>query len=184
MVLPLLSRSLFVIGAFAFTCAPQGESSEPAGGTTSAGSGGATALVEPDAGEPVAARKAGDAPERFEQQGTLLGLFPSECVLVGESNGASVQHHFEFPGECHFATNEDGSVRVVETDTGAALIVESSRPVEQDCDTALRVVVITKDGPRLSRGEQHVAMCAPGGWDEMMFHVLASDPVVFGTAAE
>jgi hypothetical protein len=43
------------------------------------------------------------------------------------------------------------------------------------------VVVLTPEGVRLSKAEQRVAMCAPGDWDEMMFHVLASDPVEFGT---
>ena len=141
------------------------------------------APVEVEAHEPgaIEARAARDAPEKIERDGVLLGLWPDECLLLAESASARISHQFEFPGACHFAVGADGLPRVVETDTGPAWMIESSKPIERDCDTALRVVVLTRMGPRLSKAEQHVAMCAPGDWDEMMFHVLASELAEFGT---
>jgi hypothetical protein len=133
------------------------------------------------AGVAAEGRAAGDAPEQVEHDGVVLGLWPDECLLLAETADARVSQQFEFPGACHFAVEADGQPRVVMTDTGPAWLIESSKPIAQDCETALRVVVLTPAGPRLSKAEQHVAMCAPGDWDEMMFHVLASEPVAFGT---
>jgi hypothetical protein len=129
------------------------------------------------AGEGHGAR---DAPEQVERDGVVLGLWPDECRLVAETADSRVEHRFEFPGPCHFSRDGDAA-RVVATDTGPTWMIESSKPLAQDCDTALRVVVLTREGPRLSKAEQRVAMCAPGDWDEMMFHVLAGEPVLFGT---
>jgi hypothetical protein len=129
----------------------------------------------------IEGRKASDAPEQVEQDGVVLGLWPDECVLLAETAKTRVEHHFEFPGACRFAVDGDGQPRSVATDSGPAWMIESSKPIARDCDTALRVVVLTPNGPRLSKAEQRVAMCAPGDWDEMMFHVLASEPVQFGT---
>jgi hypothetical protein len=137
--------------------------------------------VEPRDTAAVETRTAGDAPEQVERDGVVLGLWPDECLLLAETADARVTQQLEFPGACHFAVDAAGQPRVVMTDTGPAWMVESSKPIAQDCDTALRVVVLTPAGPRLSKAEQHVAMCAPGDWDEMMFHVLASEPVAFGT---
>jgi hypothetical protein len=137
-----------------------------------------------DAGVPVEGRVAREAPEQIERNGVVLGLWPDECILIAESTDTRVEHRFEFLGACHFAVGSDGLARVVITDTGPAWIVESSKPLAQDCDTALRVVVLTPAGVRLSKAEQRVAMCAPGDWDEMMFHVLASEPVMFGAPGE
>jgi hypothetical protein len=127
------------------------------------------------------ARAARHAPEQVAWGGVVLGLWPDECLLLAESDSARLQHHFEFPGVCHFALDADGEARVVMTDSGPVWIIESSKPVAQDCDTALRGVMLTDAGVRLSKAEQHVAMCAPGDWDEMMFYVFSSDPVELGT---
>lgn len=135
-----------------------------------------------DGGANVEGLEARDAPEKIERDGVVLGLWPDQCLLLAESASARISHQFEFPGACRFAVDADGRPRVVETDTGPAWMIESSKPIARDCDTALRVVVLTRMGPRLSKAEQRVAMCAPGDWDEMMFHVLASEPVEFGTA--
>jgi hypothetical protein len=129
----------------------------------------------------VEGRAARDAPEQVERDGVVLGLWPDECLLLAESAEARSTQQFEFPAACHFAVDAGGQPRVVMTDTGPAWMIESSKPLAQDCDTKLRVVVLTSAGPRLSKAEQHVAMCAPSEWDEMMFHVLASEPVSFGT---
>jgi hypothetical protein len=134
-----------------------------------------------DPGTTVEGRKASDAPEQVSRDGVVLGLWPDECLLLAETAETRVEHHFEFPGACRFAVGGDGQPRVVATDSGPAWMIESSKPIARDCDTALRVVVLTSAGPRLSKAEQRVAMCAPGDWDEMMFHVLASEPVAFGT---
>jgi hypothetical protein len=138
-------------------------------------------LQPSDASVSVEGRRTSDAPEKVERDGVVLGLWPDECILIAESADARIAQKFEFPGACHFAVDANGQARVVMTDTGPAWIVESSKPIAQDCDTKLRVVVLTRAGMRLSKAEQHVAMCAPGDWDEMMFHVLASEPVEFGT---
>jgi hypothetical protein len=130
---------------------------------------------------PAVGREARDAPEQVERDGVVLGLWPDECVLLAETAELRVEHHFEFPGACRFAVDGEGQPRAVATDSGPAWMIESSKPIARDCETALRVVVLTSAGPRLSKAEQHVAMCAPGDWDEMMFHVLASEPVPFGT---
>jgi hypothetical protein len=178
--------------ALAFVaCAPANTDSSAPVGVHSDSSGAALAPVEAEptriADIPSELRRASDAPEQFEHEGVRLGLDPVACVLIAESKSQRLEHQFEFPGECHFATQsgagKQDQPRAVATDAGLALIVESSKPAAQDCDTALRVVVLTPAGPQLSRAVQRVAMCAPGGWDEMMFHVLASDPVAFGTPA-
>ena len=112
-----------------------------------------------------------------------LELEPDSCLLVADGGGERLEHRFEFPGPCHFARSND-AVQAIKTDTGHALMVEGSRKVGQDCDTALRVVVLTAEGPRVSRAVQRVMACAPGSWDTMMFHVLASEPVAFGTPGQ
>jgi hypothetical protein len=137
--------------------------------------------IEPQDTRAVEARTARHAPEQVAWGDVVLGLWPDECLLLAESASARLEHHFEFPGACHFALDADGEARVVLTDSGPVWMIESSKPLAQDCDTALRGVVLTDAGVRLTKAEQHVAMCAPGEWDEMMFYVLASEPVEFGT---
>lgn len=132
--------------------------------------------IGPTAGEPAS------YDQRVEIDGVTLGLSSADCVLVAEAEGAQrLVHRFEFPAACQFASDESGAVRVVQTETGKAVMVESSRPLAQDCETTTRVVVLTEQGPRVSRAQQRVAMCLPFVWDEMMFHVLGSEPVAFGT---
>jgi hypothetical protein len=166
---------MFSIVILAVACAPASEpTAEPEPKV-------APIEVEPRETGVVEGGGAREAPEQLERDGMVLGLWPDECRLVAETASVRSEHRFEFPGACRFAVDADGQPRVVATDTGPALIIESSKPLAQDCDTALRVVVLTRAGPRLSKAEQRVAMCAPGEWDEMMFHVLASEPVEFGT---
>jgi hypothetical protein len=137
--------------------------------------------LQPQSTGTVETRTARDAPEQVEWGDVVLGLWPDECLLLAESADVRLEHHFEFPGACHFALDADGKTRAVMTDSGPVWMIESSKPLAQDCDTALRAVVLTDAGMRLSKAEQRVAMCAPGDWDEMMFYVLASEPVEFGT---
>jgi hypothetical protein len=128
--------------------------------------------------------------QSVEIDGVRLGLSAADCVLTAELGEQRLVHRFEFfsrrpaaegPAACTFASDASGAVRIVETEAGKAVMVESSRPLERDCETATRVVVLTKQGPRVSKAAQRVAMCAPFEWDAMMFHVLASEPVEFGT---
>jgi hypothetical protein len=116
--------------------------------------------------------------------GVRLRLQPSGCTLTAAFLDEERKHAFqEFPGACHFACDLQGQPWVVPTDHGKAVLVESSAPAEEgDCDTALQIVVITERGPELSREVQHVSACGPGPWDELMYHVLASDRVDLGTA--
>ena len=135
--------------------------------------------AEPDV-EPAAVEPA-SYDQSVEIDGVRLGLSAADCVLTAESGEQRLVHRFEVPAACGFASDSTGAVRIVETDSGKAVMVESSRPLERDCETVTRVVVITKQGPRVSKAAQRVAMCLPFAWDEMMFHVLASEPVPFGT---
>ncbi|HLT38599.1 MAG TPA: hypothetical protein VK034_20065 [Enhygromyxa sp.] len=138
--------------------------------------------AEPDGGpEPV---EPAPPDQTVELDGVRLGLVAADCLLTAELGEQRLVHRFDAaPGACAFASDEAGAVRIVATDQGPAVMVESSRPLERDCETMTRVVVVTKQGPRVSRAAQRVAMCAPFAWDEMMFHVLASEPVEFGTAS-
>lgn len=115
--------------------------------------------------------------------GVRLRLQPTGCTLTAAFLDQKLEHDFQqFPGACHFACDLQGQPWVVPTDHGKAVLVESSVPAEDgDCDTALQIVVITERGPQLSREVQHVSACGPGPWDELMYHVLASDRVELGT---
>lgn len=136
--------------------------------------------AEPDGGPELSEPASYD--QRVEIDGVTLGLSANDCVLVAEVGEQRLVHRFDdFPADCAFASDASGAVRIVETDTGKAVMVESSRPLERDCQTATRVVVLTKQGPRVSKAAQRVIVCAPFDWDAMMFHVLASEPVEFGT---
>jgi hypothetical protein len=123
---------------------------------------------------------AGDDVEELHIDGVHLRLQTTGCALTATFLDEERRHRFEpFPGACHFALGRDGLPWVVPTDHGKAVLVGSSVPVQagEDCETALQVVVITERGPELSRQVQRVSSCGPGPWDEMMYHVLASDRV-------
>lgn len=190
MVLPLRLSWLLASGVLVFVACPATTppQTEPAGDAAGDGQASAAELgpveAEPEPGPAVETRGARDQPEQFEHEGVVLGLAPADCVLIAEHGEQRLEHHFEFPAECHFAVGDDGAPRTVATDAGLTLMVESSKRLEQDCDTALRVIVIGAEGPKLSRAVQRVAMCDPGGGDEMMFHVLSSETVSFGTAGQ
>ena len=173
-------------------CAPSsGSSADPGAGPNDAtADAGEVAPIEsePDAsttGPASDARAADDAPEQFSRAGVTLGLWPDECLLVAETQTIRVEHRFEFPDACHFVSeSEGGPPQAVATEYGPALMVVGSKALDDGCDTALRVVLLHAEGPRVSRGVQRVAACGPGAWDEMMYHVLASEPVEFGTPAD
>ena len=159
-------------------CKPTPESEQP-GGTT-------VGPIEAEPDDGPAAVEPASYDQSVEIDGVRLGLSAADCVLTAESSSSEtgeqrLVHRFEVPAACGFASDSTGAVRIVETDSGKAVMVESSRPLERDCETVTRVVVLTKQGPRVSKAAQRVAMCLPFAWDEMMFHVLASEPVSFGT---
>lgn len=172
----VLSLRLTLVGLALIGCTtkPSSEVSEPPGTT-----GVAPIEAEPDEGPEPTEQAAPD--QTIELDGVRLGLVANECLLTADFGEQRLTHRFEFPAACSFVSDSSGAIRVVTTDSGKAVMVESSRPIERDCDTATRVVVITREGPRVSNAVQRVAMCAPFEWDEMMFHVLASEPVAFGT---
>ncbi len=120
--------------------------------------------------------------EELRIDGVRLRLQPGSCQLSATFLDEALEHRFEsFPGPCHFAASAEGPPWVVATDHGKAVLVQSSAKTEgNDCDTALQIVVITERGPQLSRQVQRISSCGPGPWDEMMYHVLASDRVAFG----
>lgn len=121
--------------------------------------------------------------EELYVDGVRLRLQPAGCVLTAVFLDQEHRHRFEpFPASaCHFAPDQHGQPWVVPTEHGKAVLVESSVPAEgDDCETALQIVVVTERGPQLSREIQHVSGCGPGPWDEMMYHVLASDRVALG----
>jgi hypothetical protein len=174
MVLPL--RLAAIVGVTFFACSgskPTQETEQPS-----------DSIVGPVEAEPEAETEPVEmsTPDQtVEIDGVRMDLYAADCVLRAVSGAQILVHRFEFPTACAFAGDSSGAVRIVETETGKAVMVESSRPLERDCETVTRVVVLTKAGPRLSKAAQRVAMCAPFEWDTMMFHVLASEPVAFGT---
>jgi hypothetical protein len=174
MVLPV--RLVAIVGFAVFACSGGKSPQEPEQPGDSA--------VAPVEAEPETGPEPGEmsTPDQtVEIDGVRMDLYAADCVLRAVSGAEILVHRFEFPAACAFASDSSGAVRIVETETGKAVMVESSRPLEQDCETVTRVVVLTKQGPRVSRTAQRVAMCAPFEWDTMMFHVLASEPVAFGT---
>jgi hypothetical protein len=150
-------------------------------------SGGGTAEVEPSGGTQAdgatspADPPAGDVEELYVD-GVRLRLEPQACLLTATFLDEERRHRFQaFPGACHFAPDPHGQPWVVSTDHGKAVLVQSWTPAEAgSCDTALQIVVVTERGPELSRQIQRVSGCGPGPWDEMMYHVLASDRVAMG----
>lgn len=179
MVLPLrlIVVSVALIGC---TTKPSGEVNEPPS-TTSV----SAIEAEPELGPDPRMDPAEPMPppdETIEVDGVRIGLAADACMLSADIGEQRFVHVFEFPAKCSFVADSSGAIRIVETDSGKAVMVESSKPLERDCDTATRVVVITPEGPRVSKAVQRMAMCAPFDWDEMMFHVLASEPVAFGVA--
>lgn len=142
------------------------------------------AEVEDDAGAAAAVPE--DPPAADEEElyidGVRLRLRPAQCQLTARFLDEERQHQFErFPGACHFAPDRDGQPWVVATEHGKAVLVQSSVARDTEgCDTALQIVVITERGPALSREIQRVSGCGPGPWDELMYHVLASDRVPLG----
>jgi hypothetical protein len=123
--------------------------------------------------------------EELYIDGVRLRLQPNGCELTVSFLDQRHRHRFEsFPGACHFAPDRHGQPWVVLTDHGNAVLVESSAPAEGGCNTALQVVVVTERGPQLSREIQRVSGCGPGPWDEMMYHVLASDRVNLGASRD
>lgn len=164
----------------------------PAGTTASTpptNDDGSGAVVEPvDDGAATATAvpadpPAGDDVEELHIDGVRLRLQPADCSLTATFLDQERRHRFQpFPGACHFAPGRDGLPWVVPTDHGKAVLVGSSVPAQagDGCETALQLVVITERGPALSREVQRVSGCGPGPWDEMMYHVLASDRVAMG----
>lgn len=152
-------------------------------GETEAG-GGDRAEAEDDAGAIAAVPD--DPPAADDEElyvdGVRLRLRPAECLLTARFLDEERRHRFEgFPGACHFAPDRGGQPWVVATEHGKAVLVQSWVARDADgCDTALQIVVITERGPELSREIQRVSGCGPGPWDELMYHVLASDRVPLG----
>jgi hypothetical protein len=173
MVLPLRLTSIGFLLLSCTASTPAQDSKQP--GDSQVG----PVEAEPDR-EP-APIEVGTPDQTVEIDGVTLGLVAADCVLAADIGDRRLVHRFEAPAACGFATDGAGAVRIVDTDQGKAVMVESSRPLDRDCETMTRVVVLTRQGPRLSKAAQRVAMCAPFDWDAMMFHVLASEPVEFGT---
>lgn len=151
----------------------------PADGTTTAAVERSTA--EEEAGGATPEPRPADE-EELHVDGVRLRLQPAGCLLTAKLLDEELEHQFPaFPGPCHFAPDRQGQPWIVATEHGKAVVVESSATGEDGaCDTALQVVVITERGPQLSREIQRVSACGPGPWDEMMYHVLASDRVALG----
>ncbi|MEM6993734.1 MAG: hypothetical protein AAF721_24685 [Myxococcota bacterium] len=175
--------SLACVGV-ALGCQPATTPPEPEGAVPPA-AGETLRAPEPEP-QPLGETTVPDAPdpgpsEVAEVEDVRLTL-TADCQLTAEQGGETFTHKFRFPAECHFSKDAKAGLRIVATDHGKAVLVESSEPDgDKHCLTSLQVVVVAKEGPRLSKQIQHVAMCAPGVWDEMMFHVLASDRVTLGT---
>lgn len=123
------------------------------------------------------------ASSRVTVRDTWLEL--RDCELVYGVSAESSSIRMQLPSPCQFAKRKDGSIRIIESENGSVLLVESSRSVltpapsgaAVDCDTHLRGVIVTDKGVQLSRDIQKVSTCAPALWDEKMFHIFALQPV-------
>ena len=174
-----------VVVALVVGCQPQGETTSPSDESERA--------AVPEASEPEAASDdvvaadpggdggAPDVPTEAVVVDDVTLTLASDCRLTAVQADEQLAHRFVFPAECHFARDRADAIRVVTTDSGKAVIVSSSKTEGDGCDTALQIVVVAPEGPRLSKQIQHVAMCAPQQWDEMMVHVMSATRVTLGT---
>lgn len=179
-----LVATLVVVVVGACSKAPTTPATEaPEGaGSKGASSSDAPSRDHAEPGEPPAtAEPEATANEELDIDGVHLSL-SSGCDLVATFGDQRREHHFDFPGECHFAPDpQDRPAWVVPTDNGKAVLVVGSAPTDgSDCDTALQVLVVTEKGPALSVDIQRVAGCGPGPWDEMMYHVMSSRHALLG----
>lgn len=108
-----------------------------------------------------------------------LELTVEGCRLSSSATRESVD---VVPGRtgCRFVRDRSGRLHTVTTNAGPVVLVETARPSTapharpNDCDTAIRGVVVSGRDVLLSRQTQRVAACPSFGWDEKMFHVFAA----------
>ena len=177
----------------AFGCQPQAPTTPPESGDSAgtpsetAGPGepatddGAVKDTSADADAGPSDEATTDVPSEEAVVDDVTMTLTEDCDLTVVHGEERHSHRFVFPAKCHFARTGEDAIRVVSTDSGKAVLVASSLPDGDDCQTSLQVVVVAPEGPRLSKQIQHVAMCAPQQWDEMMFHVMAAKRVTLGT---
>ena len=115
------------------------------------------------------------------EESVLLGNYQMTldgCALRYRSEDQSGTLELALPDPCSFSLNSEGGVRIVETQQGRVIAVESSRAAKLPggrCDTRIRAIVLAGKALRLSARTQRVAQCLPAVWDELMFHAFAAE---------
>jgi len=116
-------------------------------------------------------------------QAVRLGMYQLTlhgCTLRYANKAKSGSIVFAFPGPCGLSRDSNGAIRIVETDRGLVVAVESSRPAQSPdsgCNTQIRAVALEGQARRLSVQTQTVAQCLPAVWDELMFHAFSAETV-------
>jgi hypothetical protein len=120
------------------------------------------------------------AVEPAEEQAEIAGvsLTLRGCQLAIQTDTGPEIQTIDLPEPCKLARKPDGSVQVVNTKQGAAVLVISSRPNAEragDCDTRKRALVVDQGRVKISAKEKKSAGCGTTGpFDEPIFIVLAA----------
>jgi hypothetical protein len=104
-----------------------------------------------------------------------------DCEFTYVGLGKTANFNFRFPPNCQFSKNAEGEVRIFKSNKAYVLAVESSKKNlnNNDCETYIRGIIITKKAVQLSKQTQKVSMCLPYVWDEKMFITFSSKTVSF-----
>ncbi|MDC0671943.1 hypothetical protein [Nannocystis radixulma] len=118
----------------------------------------------------------GSHPEELAIGGVRLHLDPDSCTLTSLRAEQIRSHRLALAPPCHFSAPPGAAPRVVPTDAGDVVIVESSRPsAAPDCDTGLQGLVVRAGEVRPASEVQEVTACPPYEWDDIMYHAFAFD---------
>jgi hypothetical protein len=117
-----------------------------------------------------------DAAGSIELDSVRLVL--EECRLRYTSGQGAGAAELGLKPPCAFSRDRDGQPRIVRTERGPMVAVESSRPAPapgEGCETLIRGVLVEGGRVYLSEQTQSVAQCLPAVWDELMFHAFAAE---------
>ena len=101
-----------------------------------------------------------------------LRLFSSRdaCRLLVLSEMDDTVLRLPLSGLCTFHRDEDGGLRLVQSDAGEIFLIETSTHLDDgDCRTNVLAVRIENGAYELAPSPATVASCLPFKWDEVMF---------------
>ncbi|MDP1858134.1 MAG: hypothetical protein Q8K82_05670 [Gemmatimonadaceae bacterium] len=102
-------------------------------------------------------------------------------VVVDTSDGCTLRYGLDsltselrlgITPPCALHRDQNGAVRTRKVGDALVFLVESSSPDPQHpgtCNTEIRGVIVAGDRVSISNVLEHVAMCAPFQWDDVMF---------------